>query len=90
MISLEKIRQEENLWGKILERAKNGDNEAVKVVHAMRNTLKHFHQGEECADSLLKMQALRRFDETEWNMNDDLVATLVRMLEHFERCLKTG
>jgi len=89
MKTLRKIKEEKNLWAKILARAKNGDEEAIKVVRAMRSTLTHFHQeNEDCADSLLKMQALRRLDDTEWDSNDPLVSTLVRMLEHFQEYLR--
>ena len=74
-ISLCKIREEKDLWGKILSRAEQGDEEAQKVVHAMRNTLGHFRQKHvaEGADSLLKMQALRQFGDTEWDTEDPLV-----------------
>jgi hypothetical protein len=77
MKTLGKIKEEKDLWTKILARANDGDEEAVKVVRSMRNTLTHFHQNEDCADSLLKMQALRRLDDTEWDSNDPLVSTLV-------------
>jgi len=90
-MTLEKIKNENDLWSKIQSRADAEDDEAQQVVQAVLKTLNHFDiqdHREKCADSLLRMQALRKFNDIEWDQKDVRVVALVMMLEFFEKCLQ--